>query len=359
MQTLAQLLTVAINKGASDLHLAVGIPASLRLHGAITFFDSPPLTHDEVEALVKEITTPEQWRKLQEQRELEFSYTHTTLGRFRAAIFFERHNLSAAFRLVPFAVRTVHELHLPRVVLEIARLTHGLVLIVGATGQGKTTTMNAIVDLINSERRVRIVTVEDPIEFVHQHRRSIILQREVDDDTHSFNNALVAALRQDPNIICVGEMRDLETISTALTAAETGHLVLSTLHTQSSAQTVNRIIDVFPSGQQNQIRMQLANTLQAVICQRLLPNATGDGRVLAFEILLVNPAVRHLIRDGRIDQIANTMLTGRGEGMMPLDYCLRALYESGKISYDTAMSNALFPNAFESIRHATSDLDLL
>ncbi|MBQ7567637.1 type IV pilus twitching motility protein PilT [bacterium] len=359
MPSLSQLLKTAIAQNASDLHLSVGIPPSLRLNGHIAFLETAPLTHEDIEFIIKEVTTEAQWRKLQEKRELEFSYTHANFGRFRAAIFYERHNLSAAFRLVPFTVRTVQELHLPKIVLDIARLTHGLVLIVGATGQGKTTTMNSIIDRMNSERRVRIITVEDPIEFVHQHKRSIILQREVDDDTKSFNNALVAALRQDPNIICVGEMRDLETISTALTAAETGHLVLSTLHTQSSAQTINRIIDVFPSSQQNQVRLQLANTLQAVLCQRLLPNATGDGRVLAFEILLATQAVRHMIREGRIEQIHNAMLTGRNEGMMPLDYCLRALYEEGKISYDTAVSNALFPNAFESIRNASVDLDLL
>lgn len=359
MLSLSNLLQTAISNNASDLHLAVGIPPSLRIHGSIVFLDTPPLNNEEIEAIIKSITTPSQWKKLQDQRELEYSYTHASLGRFRAAIFYERRNLSAAFRLVPMQVRSVYELHLPRVVLDIARLTHGLVLIAGATGQGKTTTMNSIIDLINTERRVRIVTVEDPIEFVHEHRRSIILQREVDDDTHSFNKALVASLRQDPNIICVGEMRDLETISTALTAAETGHLVFSTLHTQSSAQTVNRIIDVFPASQQNQIRLQLANTLQAVICQHLLPNATGDGRVLAFEILLVTPAVRHLIREGRIEQIPNVMLTSRNEGMMPLDYCLRALYEAGQISYDTAMSSALFPASFEGIRNAGIDLSLL
>lgn len=359
MPSLTNLIQTAIAHNASDLHLAAGIPPSLRVNGSIVFLDTPALTNDDVEIIIKSITTPAQWQKLQENRELEYSYTHTTLGRFRAAIFYERHNLSAAFRLVPMEVHTVYELHLPRVILDIARLTHGLVLIAGATGQGKTTTMNSILDLINSERRVRIITVEDPIEFVHQHKRSIILQREVDDDTHSFNKALVASLRQDPNIICVGEMRDLETIGTALTAAETGHLVLSTLHTQSSAQTVNRIIDVFPASQQNQIRLQLANTLQAVICQRLLPNATGDGRVLAFEILLATQPVRHLIREGRIEQIPNVMLTSRSEGMMPLDYCLRALYEDGQISYDTAMSNSLFPASFESIRNSGTELDLL
>ncbi len=359
MASFQQLLRTALEHDASDLHLVVGIPPSLRLNGIIQFLDAPPLSNEEITAIVKDITTEAQWEKLQTDRELEYSYTHKDMGRFRAAIFYERHNLSASFRLVPFKVRTVEELHLPTVVRDIARMTHGLVLIAGATGQGKTTTMNSIIDLINSERRARIITVEDPIEFVHQHKRSVIVQREVDDDTHSFNRALVASLRQDPNIICVGEMRDLETISTALTAAETGHLVLSTLHTQSSAQTVNRIIDVFPAYQQNQVRLQLSNTLQAVICQRLLPNATNNGRVMAYEILLANNAVRHLIREGRIEQIPNTLLTGRQEGMMPLDNCLHALYERGEISYDIALSNCLFPNAFNSIRSTEDDLQRL
>lgn len=359
MMTFEQLILIATEQNASDLHLVVGIPASLRVHGNICFVDAPSLTNGDIESIVKQITTPNQWQSLQKNRELEFSYTHHTLGRFRAAIFYERHNLCASFRMVPLQVRTVEELHLPAVVRDIARLTHGLVLIVGATGQGKTTTMNAILDLINSHRRDRIITVEDPIEFVHQHKRSVIVQREVDDDTRSFNRALIAALRQDPNVICVGEMRDLETISTALTAAETGHLVLSTLHTQSSAQTITRIIDVFPASQQNQVRLQLAHVLQAVLCQRLLPNATGTGRVMAFEIMLANSAVRHLIREGRVEQISNVLLTGRQEGMMPLDYCLHALYEKGDLSYDTAISNALFPNAFDTIRGNIEDLNLL
>ena len=350
MKTVAELMALAVEREASDLHLVAGTPPSLRIHGAIHFLEGEPLTGWQIRELVQEILTPEQVQRLDQERELEFSYTEASLGRFRAALFFERANLTAAFRVVPLKVKSVQELKLPMAVHDLARKTAGLVLIAGATGQGKTTTMNAMIDLINSERRARIITIEDPIEFVHRHRRSVILQREVESDTHSFNRALISALRQDPNVICVGEMRDLETISTALTAAETGHLVISTLHTQSASQTMDRIVDVFPGHQQNQVRMQLANTLQGVVCQKLLPRVTGDGRVLAYEILVANPAVRHLVREGKMEQLHNVLVTGRELGMIPMDHCIRIQYERGLISYDTAMSHALDPESFKSLR---------
>lgn len=354
LYTISELMTEAITREASDLHLVAGTPPSLRINGSIEFMDQKPLSADDVEEIVNGLLTAAQIARLNEEREVEFSYSHNNIGRFRAAVFHERGNICAAFRIVPIKVKSVYDLRLPNVVHELARRTSGLILIAGATGQGKTTTMNAIIDLINSERRARIITIEDPIEFVHQHRRSVILQREVDDDTRSFNRALIAALRQDPNIICVGEMRDLETISTALTAAETGHLVISTLHTQSASQTVNRIIDVFPGHQQNQVRLQLANTLQGVLCQKLLPNAAGDGRVLAYEIMIANQAIRHLIREGRIEQIHNVLVTGRDEGMIPLDHCLRTQYEQGLITYDVALSASLDPNSFKDLRSKRS-----
>jgi len=340
----------ALEQEASDLHLVVGMPPSLRIHGSIQFLESDSLDSQQIRRMVEEILTPVQFERLEADLELEFSYCEPSLGRFRAALFFERSNLAAAFRVVPLRVRTVEELQLPPAVVDLARKTAGLVLIAGATGQGKTTTMNAMIDQINSERRARIITIEDPIEFVHRHRRSVVLQREVEADTRSFNRALVGALRQDPNVICVGEMRDLETISTALTAAETGHLVISTLHTQSASQTMDRIIDVFPGHQQNQVRMQLANSLQGVICQKLLPRVTSDGRILAFEILVATPAVRHLIREGRLEQLHNVLVTGKELGMMPLDHCIRIQYERGLISYDTALSNALDPESFRALR---------
>ncbi len=350
MYALRDLMARALDQEASDLHLVVGMPASLRIHGSIQFLEGDPLTSGRIREMVEEILTPVQIERLQADLELEFSYSEPSLGRFRAALFFERSNLAAAFRVVPLQVRTVEELQLPPAVVDLARKTAGLVLIAGATGQGKTTTMNAMIDLINSERRARVITIEDPIEFVHRHRRSVVLQREVEADTHSFNRALVGALRQDPNVICVGEMRDLETISTALTAAETGHLVISTLHTQSASQTMDRIIDVFPGHQQNQVRMQLANSLQGVICQKLLPRVTSDGRILAYEILVATPAVRHLIREGRLEQLHNVLVTGKELGMMPLDHCIRMQYERGLISYDTALSNALDPESFRTLR---------
>lgn len=279
MRTIRELMTLALEREASDLHLVAGTPPCLRIHGAIHFLEDGLLQGDQIREMVQEILSPAQLERLDSELELEFSYTEPSLGRFRAALFFERANLAAAFRVVPLKVRSVHDLKLPTAVHDLARRQAGLVLIAGATGQGKTTTMNAMIDLINSERRARIITIEDPIEFVHRHRRSVILQREVESDTHSFNRALISALRQDPNVICVGEMRDLETIGTALTAAETGHLVISTLHTQSASQTMDRIIDVFPGHQQNQVRMQLANSLQGVVCQKLLPRVAGDGRI--------------------------------------------------------------------------------
>lgn len=348
MVTVEQILSEANERRASDLHLAVGVPPSVRVDGGIEFLSHPAMTADDIRSMVQSLVTDAQMQRLDEQRELEFSFSRPSVGRCRAAVFYVCGALSVAFRIIPAKVLSVYDLKLPNVVHELARKTSGLIIFAGATGQGKTTTMNAILDLVNSERRCRIITIEDPIEFVHNHRRSIILQREVDEDTHSFGKALRSALRQDPNIISVGEMRDLETISTALTAAETGHLVISTLHTQSAAQTVNRIIDVFPSAQQNQVRLQLANTLQGVICQKLLPLASGTGRILAYEVMLANNAIRHLIRDGRIEQIQNVLVTGREEGMMPFDYCLRMQYENGLISYDTAVSAALDPNSFKS-----------
>lgn len=354
MPKIAELMALALEREASDLHLVAGVPPSLRIHGSIVFLEGEPLTGSTIRQMVQDILTPEQMQKLDRDLELEFSYTEPTLGRFRAALFFERASLSAAFRVVPLKVKSVHELKLPTAIHELARKTTGLVLIAGATGQGKTTTMNAMIDLINAERRARIVTIEDPIEFIHRHRRSVIVQREVEADTHSFQRALVSAMRQDPNVICVGEMRDLETIATALTAAETGHLVISTLHTQSAAQTMDRIIDVFPGHQQNQVRMQLANSLQGVVCQKLLPRVTGDGRVLAYEIMVATPAVRHLIREGKMEQLHNVLVTGKDQGMIPMDHCIRIQYERGVISYDTAVTHSQDPESFKSLRAVRS-----
>jgi len=263
-----------------------------------------------------------------------------SLGRFRVSFYHACDRLEACFRLIPTRISSFEELGLPEAVEELSSTSSGLVLITGATGQGKTTTMNAIVDRINSERRARIVTIEDPIEYLHSNKRSVVIQREVETDAESFSSALTAALRQDPNVICVGELRTLEAMATALTASETGHLVLATLHTSSAPGAVERLVDAFPSHQQNQVRVQLASSLRGVICQQLLPRMAASGRVLACEVLLANPGVRSLIRSGRSDHLRNVIMTGVNEGMMSMDQSLRKLYETGQISYEVALQRA-------------------
>jgi len=348
LRTIRELMTLALEREASDLHLVAGTPPCLRIHGAIHFLEDGLLQGDQIREMVQEILSPAQLERLDSELELEFSYTEPSLGRFRAALFFERANLAAAFRVVPLKVRSVHDLKLPTAVHDLARRQAGLVLIAGATGQGKTTTMNAMIDLINSERRARIITIEDPIEFVHRHRRSVILQREVESDTHSFNRALISALRQDPNVICVGEMRDLETIGTALTAAETGHLVISTLHTQSASQTMDRIIDVFPARQQEQIRAMLAESFRAVVAQLLLKKTGGQGRVAVHEILVAEAGFSNLIREGKTSQINNYIQTGKEYGMQTMDAGLLKLLKAGSITKATVLEKCHDRNFFRS-----------
>jgi twitching motility protein PilT len=347
-----ELMEIAIQREASDLHLVNGMPPSLRVAGEIEFLDAEPLVNEDTERLLFPLLNESQRERLARERELEFSYQEDGLGRFRASLYYSKGALEACFRVVPARLKSFEELNLPPVVRRLALLQSGLLLITGRVGQGKTTTMNAIIDLINSERRARVVTVEDPIEYVHSHKRSIIIQREVETDTLSFSRALISALRQDPNVLCVGEMRDLETISTALTAAETGHLVLSTLHTPNAAQTVSRIIDVFPPYQQTQVRMQLANSLQGVISQQLLPRVAEKGRILAAEVMVATPAVRHLIREQKLEQINNVISMGKEDGMILMDRSLRSLYEQGIISYDTALNHCIDMEAFKSFRSA-------
>ena len=343
------LMRRAMEREASDLHIVAGVPPSLRVDGEIVFIEGPPVTPEQSQELVYQLLTEEQKVRLQKERELEFSYSDPDLGRFRSAIYYERGFVEASFRVVPFKLRSLEELTLPNAVHDLAKRPGGLVLITGPTGQGKTTTMNAMIDLINASRRCRIITIEDPIEYMHPHKRSVVIQREVENDTLSFHRALIAALRQDPNVLCVGEMRDLETITTALTAAETGHLVISTLHTQTAAQTIDRIIDVFPAYQQAQVRMQLASSLQGVVCQQLLPRAGERGRVLAYEVLIATPAVRKIIRDGKIELLHNVIQTGREDGMVMMDRSIRDLYEKGLISYDTALSRCHDAETFKSL----------
>jgi twitching motility protein PilT len=349
MGAIHQLLQRALEMEASDLHLVAGIPPSVRIDGEIQFLEGDALTEDDTRGMIEELLSDIQRERLERERELDFSFQVPNVGRFRTSLYFARGALEGSFRVVPLRLKSAQDLNLPRVVERLSMIPSGLVLITGPTGVGKTTTMNAIIDMINSDRRARIITIEDPIEYVHPHRRSVIIQREIDSDTHSFRNALIAALRQDPNVICIGEMRDLETISTALTAAETGHLVISTLHTQSAAQTIDRIIDVFPAHQQAQVRMQLANTLQGVVCQQLLPLVADKGRILAYEVLMATPAIRSLIREGKMQQVPNVISTGRDEGMILMDRCIRSLYEQGLISYDTALSRCQDPMTFKSL----------
>ena len=344
------LMKEALDKEASDLHLMAGLPPSLRLDGEIEFLPYDVLAADDLRKMLLGLISDAQAEKLERERDLNFSFQIPELGRFRASYYYQRQNLEASLRVVPPRTRTLEELGLPEIVRELALRPHGLVLITGPTGSGKTSVMNAMVDLINAERRSRIITIEDPIEYLHVNKRSVIIQRELESDTYSFHAALLSALRQDPNVICVGELRHLDTVSTALQAAETGHLVLATLHTQSAPQTVDRIIDVFPSSQQEQVRMQLAGTLQGILCLQLLPRMAEKGRVMAYEIMVGNSAVRNIIRTGKNEQLSNAIQMGQENGMSSMDRCLRALYEQGDVSYDVALSRAHNPQEFRQLR---------
>jgi twitching motility protein PilT len=341
------LLQEALQRDASDLHIVAGIPPSLRVDGEIIFMDHDALSHEDTREMIYGILTEEQKAAFEKEWELEFSYAVGDIGRFRASVYYERGHVEASFRIVPMGIKSLQELGLPEEAGELALKPNGLVLITGPTGSGKTTTLNAMIDRINREHRCRIITIEDPVEYLHEHKRSVIIQREVGTDTRSFYEALIHSLRQDPNVICIGEMRDLETISTVLTAAETGHLVISTLHTSDAVQTVERIVDVFPPHQQVQVRMQLASSLQGIISQQLLPKVAERGRVVAVELLIATPAVRHLIREGKAEQIQNVLHTGKEFGMVAMDRSLRTLYEVGIITYDTALSRVRDADTFK------------
>ena len=353
------LLRSALERRASDLHLAVAAPPVLRINGALVRSDMPALTREESKRLIYSLLTDHQKAQFEREQELDFSIAIKDLGRFRVNVHYQRGSVEAAIRVVPLRIRTLSELGLPPVVAELSCKPNGLVLITGPTGQGKTTTLAAMVELINAERDALIVVIEDPIEYVFKHRRSIVKQREVYADTTSFAEALRRALRQDPNVIVVGEMRDLETISTALTAAETGHLVLATLHTPDASQSVDRIIDVFPPHQQQQVKIQLADCLQGVVSQQLLPRADGTGRVLAYEIMIGTSAVRTLIRDHATGQLPTVIQTGGQFGMTTMDATLKRLCEQGLITYEAAISRAKFPQDFADLklvkRQATGD----
>ncbi|MBX3728196.1 MAG: type IV pilus twitching motility protein PilT [Candidatus Sumerlaeia bacterium] len=347
--TLPALLREAVERGASDLHLTRGIPPTIRLDGYLIPLDYPPLSKDSCERLCLSTLNALQKAKFLEELELDFSLDLPEAGRFRVNLHRQRGGAEGAFRVVNEVIMPLRRLGLPGVVEEIARRHMGLVLVTGPTGSGKSTTLASIVDQINNERPCMIVTIEDPIEYVHRNKRSIVKQREVSSDTRSFGAALRHVLRQDPDVIVIGEMRDMETISTALMAAETGHLVFTTLHTPDATQTVDRMIDVFPPHQQEQVRIQVANTIQAVIAQQLLPVPGNRGRVVAVEILVATTAVRKIVRSGKTEQLYTTMQTGWEQGMITMDKSLKTLYQQGLISFDDAITRCKFPMEFDNL----------
>ncbi|MEW6674939.1 MAG: type IV pilus twitching motility protein PilT [Nitrospirota bacterium] len=371
MATLYDLLKMMIEKGASDLHITTGSPPRLRIDGRLipvdhldldkkkwggvvfpesqsdgepTSLDLKSLDPAETKALCYSILTDAQKHKFEENNELDLSFGIKGLSRFRANIFMQRGAVAGAFRAIPFHIMTFQELGLPEVVNELVKKPRGLILVTGPTGSGKSTTLAAMVDRINSERYDHIITIEDPIEYLHSHKKCLINQREVTADTASFKDALRYVLRQDPDVVLIGEMRDLETIEAALTVSETGHLTLATLHTNSAVQTINRIIDVFPPHQQEQIRVQLSFVLEGIISQQLIPKKSGQGRVLAVELLVPNPAIRNLIRDDKIHQIYSMMQTGQAIfGMQTMNQSLFDLYSKGLISYKDALGRSPVP----------------
>jgi len=343
----AEVLMEVVDRRASDLHLTAGSPPMVRVRGRLSPIDGyPALTPTDTREIIYSILSNAQRQKLENNWQLDFAYQIPGAARFRVNAYFQRAALGAAFRLIPFDVVPLETLGLPPVVAEFANKPRGLVLVTGPTGSGKSTTLASLVDVINQTREEHIMTIEDPIEFLHQHKKCIVNQRELGSDATSFSDALKAALRQDPDVILVGEMRDLETIGTAITAAETGHLVFATLHTQDTPQTIDRIIDVFPSAQQGQIRAQLSVALQGIMTQTLLPTADGAGRCVATEVLVPTPAVRNLIRESKSHQIYSVLQTGGAHGMQTMDASLAQLVRAGKITRQLAESRAHAPEEF-------------
>ncbi|MGB9716388.1 MAG: type IV pilus twitching motility protein PilT [Thermodesulfovibrionales bacterium] len=352
MATLYDLLKLMVERGASDLHITTGSPPRLRIDGKLVPIDHPVLTPSDTKALCYSVLTDAQKHRFEENNELDLSFAIKGVSRFRANIFMQRGAVAGAFRLIPFEIKSFKELGLPEILNEIVKKSSGLVLVTGPTGCGKSTTLAAMVDRINQERSAHIITIEDPIEYLHLHKKCLINQREVTTDTKSFKDALRYVLRQDPDVVLIGEMRDLETIETALTVSETGHLTLATLHTNSAAQTINRIIDVFPPHQQEQIRAQLSMVLEGILAQQLVPKKSGQGRVLALELLIPNPAIRNLIREDKVHQIYSMMQTGQAKfGMQTMNQSLFELYTKGLISYDDAVGRSYLPEELISWIH--------
>ena len=343
--TIDDLLETMVALGASDLHVTVGSHPVIRLNGSLERLEQfPRLSADDTQRLLYRILSTEQQKHLEINRQIDVSYSIPGLARFRVNVYFQRESLGAAFRMIPAELKTLEDLGLPTQLHELSKKPRGLVLVTGPTGSGKSTTLAAVVDEINRTRDDHIMTIEDPIEFLHRHKRCIVNQREIGPDAVSFADALRGALRQDPDVILLGEMRDLETISTAITAAETGHLVFATLHTQDAPSTIDRLIDVFPAAQQEQIRVQLAATIQGIVTQTLLPTVDGKGRVAALEILLPDDAVRNLIRQAKVEQIYSVMQTNTGRGMQTLEQALVDLVTRGIITQEVAMSRSSRPD---------------
>ncbi|GBD97422.1 MAG TPA: type IV pilus twitching motility protein PilT [Nitrospirae bacterium] len=345
MATLYELLKIMIEKNASDLHISTSTPPRIRIDGKLVPVNDSVLTSADTKALCYSILTDTQKHKFEENNELDLSFGVKGLSRFRANIFMQRGAVAGAFRMIPFQIKTFRDLRLPPVINELTKKPRGLILVTGPTGSGKSSTLAAMIDKVNSERYEHIITIEDPIEFIHPHKKCLVNQREVNADTASFKDALRYVLRQDPDIVLIGEMRDLETIEAALTVSETGHLTFATLHTNSSVQTINRIIDVFPSHQQEQIRVQLSFVLEGIISQQLIPRRSGNGRVLAVEIFIPNPAIRNLIREDKTHQIYSMMQTGQAKfGMQTMNQSLFELFKKGELSYEDALAKSTIPD---------------
>ena len=341
MANMHQLLKAMIEKGASDLHLTTGTPPQLRIDGKLHALKMPPLAPQDTKQLCYSVLTDAQKHRFEESNELDLSFSVQRLSRFRGNIFVQRGNIAGAFRAIPFKILTFEQLNLPPIVAELSNRPRGLILVTGATGSGKSTTLASIINKINEERHEHIITIEDPIEYPHPHKGCIVNQREVGADTEGFKQALKYILRQDPDVVLIGELRDLETIEAALTVAETGHLCFATLHTNSAVQAINRIVDVFPPYQQSQIRQQLSFVLEGVICQTLLPRANGPGRALAIEVMVPNPAIRHLIRDDKIHQMYSAMQVGQGKyGMQTMNQSLASLVQRRLITLDIALGRS-------------------
>jgi len=341
------LCTVTMEQGASDLHLTVGLPPMLRIDGRLVPTNYQPLPPMEAQRLIYDVLNDSQLQRFEKTHELDFSYGVKYVGRFRVNVFWQRDTVSAALRAIPSRIPTLEELNLPTVLSDITNRNSGLILITGYTGAGKSTTQAAMIDYINCNRPVHILTIEDPIEYLHQHKMAMVNQRELGADTYAFADALRSALREDPDVVLVGEMRDLETIDAALTIAETGHLVFGTLHTRSATQTIDRIIDVFPPHQQEQVRVQLANTLEAVVAQQLVPRMGRAGRIPAIELMVATSAIRNLIREAKTHQMSSVIETSGELGMQTMDSALADLVHRGEVTHEEAITRCLDPDNFQ------------